>query len=77
MARGIREDDEETDVPIEGVLVEPYSTQKAWRFQGDFWDDAEWIPKSNAKFTPDPDSEEHRGTMYVREWLAKKNGWNK
>lgn len=67
--------DNEPDVEIEGV-IEPTSSQKAILFQGDYWPKAEWVPKSQCTIVPKVDSDEPgRVTIFVRRWLAEKNGW--
>lgn len=63
---------EHDDVELEGT-VEARSA-KAVLFQADFWDKAEWLPLSQCEVVPDP-SEEGKVTIYIRRWLARKNGW--
>lgn len=66
----------EADVEIVGVNRGPRG--KAILFQPDFMDEEIFIPASQCDFVPDPDSdEEGRGTMFVRAWLARKEGWAK
>ena len=71
-----RFEDNEPDVEIEGV-IEPTSSQKAYLFQGDLWEKAEWVPKSQiTKMVPHTDSDDSgRCTLWVKAWLARKNGW--
>jgi len=65
----------EPDVEFQGVS---FGTQGAsLYFRGDFWDKPENVPLSQCSFEPDPLSEEPgRGTLTVRGWLARKNGWS-
>ena len=50
---------------------------KAFYFQADYWEEAEYLPASQCEWLPDRDSdEEGRGTMIIPGWLAKKNGWS-
>lgn len=64
------------DFEMAGVLIDNGSP-KAYHFCPDYGSEEElWIPRSQADWIPDPDSEEKRGTMLVRNWLARKNGWN-
>lgn len=61
------------DVEFEGVLEG--SSAKAILFQADFWDKAEWIPRSQCELVMKVDGVNQECTVYVRRWLAKKNGW--
>jgi hypothetical protein len=64
---------DDPDIELQGVLIG--SSAKAYQFLCDWWKEPEWVPKSQAEWVPDPESSENRGTMFVRAWLAKKNGW--
>lgn len=67
---------DEPDVELQGKLIDNGSA-KAFHFEPDFGQEDElWIPRSQAEWVPDPDSDERRGTMFVKAWLAKKNGWS-
>lgn len=65
---------EHDDVEIEGYLTGKAS-QKAVEFQGDFWDAPEWLPRSAIEIVPQPGGDEGKAIIYVRRWLARKNGW--
>lgn len=67
--------DDEPDIELTGRLVEPYSSQAAWCFEADTWNQPEWLPKSQTTWVPDRNSTEKGGTMFVKAWLARKNGW--
>jgi len=64
----------EPDVEFQGVS---HGTRGAsLYFQGDFWAEPQYVPLSQCSFEPDPLSEEEgRGTLTVRGWLVRKNGW--
>lgn len=65
---------EHDDVEVEGIIET--SSGKAVKFQGDFWDKAEWVPRSQCEIVMQTDSDEHgRAILYIRRWLCKKNGW--
>lgn len=73
MARGFRDD--EPDVELLGRI--DGSTPASYKFWPDFGpEDMHFIPHSQAIWVPDPDSDTGRGTMFVKAWLAKKNGWD-
>lgn len=66
---------DEPDVELTGRLIDQGSA-KAFRFAPDFGQEEEiWLPRSQADWIPDPDSDEGQGIMMVRAWLATKNGW--
>lgn len=66
---------DDPDVELTGILVSNGSA-KAYQFLMDFGEpDPVWVPRSQAEWLPDLDSDEKRGTMKVRAWLAKRNGW--
>lgn len=61
------------EIMFEGTVES--RTGKAVLFQSDYWEKAEWLPLSQCRIEPDPENQ-GRATVYVREWLVKKNGWN-
>ncbi len=66
------------DVEVEGVIADGGAARssKAVKFQGDYWDDFEWVPLSQCEVVMQPDSDTPgRCVLYIRRWLAKKNGW--
>lgn len=63
-------------VEIEGELVKPYDTEKAYHFDfGDANGTTAWLPKSLVDWHPTP-REGHRylGTMVLPRWLAEERG---
>jgi hypothetical protein len=61
-------------VEIEGVLFGIFG--KSAKFQGDFWDEPQFVPLSQCEWDPLPDAEESgKCTMRIAAWLVKKNGW--
>jgi len=69
---------DDPDIELVGCLVDNGSA-KAYHFQPDFGQDEPiWVPRSQADWIPDPDrSEEKGGTLMIRAWIAKKEGWDK
>lgn len=61
-------------VDLEGELVPPYDTAKAYRFDYGGREPA-WLPKSIVEWHPTP-REGHRylGTMVIPRWFAEKEG---
>lgn len=68
--------DDEPDIELTGHLSEPYSTPSAWYFEADTWTEPEWLPKSQTTWVADETSTERAGNMFIKAWLAKKNGWS-
>lgn len=63
-----------SSVEIEGISFGTFG--KALKFQGDDWDEAEFLPLSQIEIHPATDSDEQgRCSVTVPKWLAKKNGW--
>lgn len=62
-------------VEVEGIN---YGVRgKAFKFQGDMWDEAEFIPRAHCEWIGDgEDDGRNHGTMRIARWLAKKNGWD-
>jgi hypothetical protein len=54
------------------------TSMKAILFQADYWEKAEWLPRSQIEIISQGKDEEDREqfTVRVKEWLARKNGWN-
>lgn len=66
---------QEPDVVVEGVSYGVFG--KSIKFQGDFWDEPEYVPLSQCDIVELPDNgSESRAQLTIRGWLAKKNGWN-
>ncbi len=65
---------DEKPIQLTGVLES--ATPKAYLFQADSWDKAEWLPKSQCTWCDDPDFHSRRGVMTISAWLAGKNGWS-
>lgn len=62
------------DVELTGVAIGRFG--KSILFHGDYMEEPAFIPVSQSEFTPEEGAEEAgRGTIRVRGWLAKKNGW--
>lgn len=50
---------------------------RAFVFQGDGWEQKEFLPLSQIEIIPQTDSEENgRCTVKIPMWLARKNGWD-
>lgn len=67
---------EYNDVELEGIITG--SSGKAILFQADDWDKAEWLPRSQIEISMQPEEEdrdEKKAVIYIRRWLAEKNGW--
>jgi hypothetical protein len=65
---------DEPDVELAGRLIDNGSA-KAYHFAPDFGQEDElWIPRSQSTWVPDPDGD-GAGIMFVKSWLANKNGW--
>lgn len=59
---------------FEGV-IEAWSA-KSYLFRGDFWDNAEWVPKSQIKVVEmDENVVPKRAVIEIAGWLCEKNGW--
>lgn len=58
-------------IELEGVVT--YATAKAIRFQADYWEQEEWLPRSQVEIT---ELEEGKVRVRIAGWLAKKNGWH-
>lgn len=57
---------------FEGVVFGVFG--KAVKFQGDFWDEPQFIPVAHCEWDIIPDSEENgRCRMFIANWLVKKN----
>lgn len=68
---------DEPDIELVGRLAHNGS-QKAYAFIPDFGDDEiVWVPRSQAEWVPDTDRDDKGGTMLVKAWLARKNGWDR
>jgi hypothetical protein len=66
--------DDEPDVELTGRMIDQGSG-KAFHFRPDFGEEEElWVPRSQADWVPDPDGDGN-GTLMVKAWLARKNGW--
>lgn len=64
------------DGPIHLYGILHGTAGKAWMFTADYWEEMQFLPRSQCSFQPDPLSEEPgRGTMVIPGWLAKKNSW--
>ena len=74
MARGFSDDEEDDMIAIEGRLLD--TTPKSYKFQGDFWPEPQFVPMSQSRWEPEPDSDERHGKLYIKKWLVKKNSWN-
>jgi hypothetical protein len=62
------------DVEVEGVSFGVFG--KSIKFQGDFWDEPQFVPTSQCDIEELPSDEgQSRCRLYIRRWLAKKNGW--
>lgn len=62
------------DVTLTGINYGPRG--KSLYFQGDYWDEPQYVPISQCTFEPEEGAEEKgRGVITIRGWLAKKNGW--
>lgn len=49
---------------------------KSAKFQGDFWDEPQFVPLSQCEWDMIGDSDtQGRCNMRIAEWLVKKNGW--
>lgn len=62
---------EAPDVEFEGDFLDG-SSSKSFLFQGDYWNEPDWIPRSQSEIL---ERDGARGKIRVRGWLAKKNGW--
>lgn len=61
-------------VDIEGELVPPYDTEKAYHFDFGGTKPA-WLPKSQVEWHPTPrEGYRYLGTMVVPRWLAEDKG---
>lgn len=61
-------------VEFEGRVLGVFG--KSVRFQGDFWDEPQYIPLSQCEWDMVPDSDDpKRARMFIAAWLVKKNGW--
>lgn len=60
------------DAILQGTLTGPKST-RAFEFLADGWKDPEWLPYSATSIIIS--EEPGRAEVYVRKWLARKNGW--
>lgn len=61
-------------VEIEGELVKPYDTEKAYHFEFDDGKTA-WLPKSLVDWHPSPTTaSRYWGTMVMPRWLAEERG---
>lgn len=59
-------------IEIDGELVQPFETEKAYRFYDGKTTD--WVPKSQVDWHPErPDS--YDGTMVMPKWLAEEKGF--
>lgn len=70
MAYGRRDPD---PTPFQGINHGAFG--KAFKFQGDFWEEPEFIPVAHSEWVPDPDRTDGGGTMFIADWLVRKNGW--
>lgn len=65
---------EHDDVEVEGILID--TTPKSYKFQGDYWDKAEFVPISQSTLVMHSESTTPgKATLYIKRWLCKKNGW--
>lgn len=58
-------------IEIEGELVAPYDTDKAYHFYDGRT--KAWLPKSQVEWYPS-ENNEFVGTMVIPEWLAEEKG---
>lgn len=62
-------------VDIEGELVKPFDTEKAYHFDFGGSDGTAWLPKSLVEWHPEPrEGHRHWGTMTLPRWLAEERG---
>lgn len=62
---------------FEGTLTGE-SSSKAFEFRGDYWDEAEWLPRSQAEITSHDPDDETRCVVRISGWLVSKNPhWRK
>ncbi len=50
---------------------------KAVQFLSDYWDEPQWLPRSQIEIVPHPRiaGDAERFTVRIKSWLCKKNGW--
>lgn len=58
-------------VDVEGELVKPFDTAKAWRFYDGRT--TAWLPKSQVEWHP-KETHSKVGTMVIPRWLAEQEG---
>jgi hypothetical protein len=56
-------------VDVEGELVKPFETEKAWHFYDGRT--TSWLPKSQVEWHPEKGN---AGTMVIPRWLAEQEG---
>lgn len=64
---------DEPDIELTGTILGPRGG--TWHFQPDFMDEAIYVPKSQCTVVPLVGESEGRVTLFVRGWLARKEGW--
>ncbi len=61
-------------VEFEGIISA--TSAKAVLFQGDYWNEPAWVPRSQCEILPQTgDDESGRAILYIEKWLVKSNGW--
>lgn len=60
-------------IAIEGTSYGVFG--KSVKFQGDFWDEPEFVPRSQCEIEEIPGGEPGRCILHIAGWLVKKNGW--
>jgi hypothetical protein len=60
-------------VEFEGVSYGVFG--KSIKFQGDFWEEPQFVPVSQCEIEEIPGGEPGRCTVRIKSWLVKKNGW--
>lgn len=61
------------DVSIEGTSYGVFG--KSIKFQGDFWEEPEFVPLSQCTIEQVGGEEQGRCILHIRAWLVNKNGW--
>jgi hypothetical protein len=60
-------------VAIEGVSYGVFG--KSVKFQGDLWEEPEFVPLSQCEIEQVGSEEQGRCVLHIKKWLVQKNGW--